>query len=64
MYQGKNIPNNHMATKYTKWAKNRPNNHMATKYTKWTKNRPNSHKRDQHLPLQDPPKFTKLGFLV
>jgi hypothetical protein len=34
---------------------------MATKYTKWPNNRPNGHKINQHLPLQDPPKFTQIG---
>jgi predicted secreted protein len=34
---------------------------MATKYTKWQLNRPKGHKIYQHLPLQDPPKFTQIG---
>jgi hypothetical protein len=33
---------------------------MATNYTKWSQNRPNGHKMYQHLPLQEPPKFTQL----
>jgi hypothetical protein len=41
-----------MATKYTKWLQ---------KYTKWLQNIPNGHKIYQHLPLQDPTKFTQLG---
>jgi hypothetical protein len=36
---------------------------MATKYTKQSKNRPNVHIISQHLPLQDPPKFTQLGIM-
>jgi hypothetical protein len=34
---------------------------MATKYTKWPQSRPNGRKIFQHLPLQDPPKFTQIG---
>jgi hypothetical protein len=34
---------------------------MATKYTKGQKNRPNGHTIYQHLPLQEPPKFTQFG---
>jgi hypothetical protein len=41
-----------MATTFTK---------MATKFTKWPLNRPNDHVKYQHLPLQDPPKFTQIG---
>jgi hypothetical protein len=41
---------------YTKLQQNIPNGHklyqMATKYT---------NKKDQHLPLQDPTKFTQIG---
>jgi hypothetical protein len=39
-------------------------------YTKWQKlyqmavDRPNGHKIYQHLPLQDPPKFTQIGIFV
>jgi hypothetical protein len=69
-----------MATKFTKWPQNLPNGHkiyqMATKFTKWPQNLPNSHKIDhtenntyvystyQHLPLQDPTKFTQIGIFV
>jgi hypothetical protein len=42
-----------MVTKYTKWLQNIPNGHKI--------GRPNDHKIDQHLPLQDPPKFTQIG---
>jgi hypothetical protein len=35
---------------------------MATAYTKMPQNRPNGHKIYQHSPLQDPRKFTKIGF--
>jgi hypothetical protein len=28
--------------------------------TKWHENRPNGNKIYQHLPLQDPPKFTQI----
>jgi hypothetical protein len=53
------IPN---GPKYTKWANNIPNGQkiyqMGKKYTKWAKNIPNGQKIYQHLPLQDPPKFT------
>jgi hypothetical protein len=34
---------------------------MATKYTKLSQNIPNGHKTYQHLPVQDPPKFTPIG---
>jgi hypothetical protein len=34
---------------------------MPTKYTKWSQHIPNGRKIDQHLPLQDPPKFTHIG---
>jgi hypothetical protein len=42
---------------------------MTIKYTEWPQNIPNSRKIDkmainvlyQHLPLQDPPKFTQIG---
>jgi hypothetical protein len=34
---------------------------MSTKYTKWSQNRQNGHKIYQHRPLQDPPKFTRIG---
>jgi hypothetical protein len=33
---------------------------MATKYTKWPQNIPNGLKIYQHLPMQDPPKFTEI----
>jgi hypothetical protein len=33
----------------------------AIKYIKRHENWPNSHKVYQHLPLQDPPKFTQIG---
>jgi hypothetical protein len=50
---------------HTKTGENIPNNHkiyqMARKYTRWPKNRPNCHEIYQHLPLQDPPKFTQIG---
>jgi predicted secreted protein len=46
---GGNVQNNHKIFK------------MATKYTKWQLNRPKGHKIYQHLPLQDPPKFTQIG---
>jgi hypothetical protein len=38
--------------KYTEWQQNIP---------KRQENRPNGHKTYQHLPLQDPPKFTQIG---
>jgi hypothetical protein len=51
---GKNIPNGlkiyQNGHKYTK---------MGIKYTYWPQNRPNVQKL-QHLPLQDPPKFTQI----
>jgi hypothetical protein len=34
---------------------------MAVKYIKCPYNRPNVHKTYQHLPLQDPPKFTQIA---
>jgi hypothetical protein len=42
---------------------------MTTKYTQWPENtpigynlgRPNGNKMYQHLPMQDPPKFTQIG---
>jgi hypothetical protein len=34
---------------------------MAIKYTKWTEILPNGHSIYQHLPLQDPLKFTQIG---
>jgi hypothetical protein len=34
---------------------------MATKYMKWPEIGPNGLKLYQHLPLQDPPKFTQTG---
>jgi hypothetical protein len=37
---------------------------MTTKCTKWPENVPNGHQIYQHLPLQEPPKFTQMGFLV
>jgi hypothetical protein len=42
-----------MATKYVY--------QMATEYTKWPQNRPNIHTIYQHVPLQDPRKFTQIG---
>jgi hypothetical protein len=42
-----------MAVKYTKWPWNMPNGHKI--------GRPNGQKIDQHLPLQDPLKFTQIG---
>jgi hypothetical protein len=48
----KNIPNGHKISQ------------MATKYTKWTENLPKGHKIYQHLPLQDPPKFTQIGIFA
>jgi hypothetical protein len=47
-----NIPNDHNIHK------------SAIKYTKWLENGPNGHKIYQHLPSQDPPKFTQIGILV
>jgi hypothetical protein len=44
----KNIPNN------TKISQN------VTKYTNWSQNRPNGHKIYQHVPSQDPSKYTKI----
>jgi hypothetical protein len=43
-----------MAINYSKWPQNIPNGR---------KNRPNGHKMYQHLPSQDPPKFTQNGIL-
>jgi hypothetical protein len=44
--------------------KNIPNGHktyqVSSKWTKWPQNRPNGHKIDQHLQLQEPPKFTQI----
>jgi hypothetical protein len=34
---------------------------IVIKYTKWPENIPNGHKIYQHLPLQDPSKFTPIG---
>jgi hypothetical protein len=34
---------------------------VTIKYTEWTQNIPNGHKIYQHLPFQDPPKFTQFG---
>jgi hypothetical protein len=34
---------------------------MAIKYFQWPQNRTNDHKIFQDFPLQDPPKFTKIG---
>jgi hypothetical protein len=49
----------------TKTVKNIPNYHhiyqMSIKYFKWPYNRPNVYNMYQHLPLQDPPKFTESG---
>jgi hypothetical protein len=39
--------------KYLQWSQNIPNG--------WKKCRPNGHKIYQHLPLQDPPRFTQIG---
>jgi hypothetical protein len=36
---------------------------MTIKYTKRPDNRTNGHKIYQHLPLQDPPKFTQIRVL-
>jgi hypothetical protein len=36
---------------------------MTIKHIKWKQNIPNDHKIDQHLPLQDPKKFTQIGIL-
>jgi hypothetical protein len=36
---------------------------MATKYTKWPQNIPNGLYNYQHLPLQNPPKFTQIGII-
>jgi hypothetical protein len=51
--------------KCTKWPQNIPNGHniyqMAIAFTNWTQNRPNGHTLYQHLPLQDPPKYTQFG---
>jgi hypothetical protein len=50
---------------HTKNGKYIPNDHrierMASKYTEWPQNIPNGHKMYQHFPLQDPPKYTKIG---
>jgi hypothetical protein len=48
----------------TKTEKNIPNDHkiyqMAVKHTKTPRYRPTGHKMYQHLPVQDPPKFTQI----
>jgi hypothetical protein len=53
---GKNIP--------TANKKNQPNCHkiyrMTIKNTKFAVKLPNGHEIHQHLPLQDPPKFTQM----
>jgi hypothetical protein len=41
-----------------------PHGRKLHMYTKQTRNWPNVHVKCQHVPLQDPPKFTKSGFLV
>jgi hypothetical protein len=51
---------------HTKRGKNVPKRgeiyQMSIKYAKWPENWPNgSHKIYQHLPSQDPPKFTQIG---
>jgi hypothetical protein len=50
---------------HTKNGKYIPNDHrierIASKYTEWPQNIPNGHKMYQHFPLQDPPKYTKIG---
>jgi hypothetical protein len=51
--------------KYIKWPPNIPNGHqiyqIALKYFKLPQNIPNCLKIYQHLPLQNPPKFTQIG---
>jgi hypothetical protein len=47
---------------HSETGKNIPNNENIL--PKWTQNIPNGHTIYQHLPLQTPPKFTQLGFLV
>jgi hypothetical protein len=47
--RGKNIPIDHKIYQ------------IAVKYTNWPQSRPNGQKIYQHLPLQDPPKFTLSG---
>jgi hypothetical protein len=47
-----------MVKKYTKLTKIYQ---MDKKYTKWQQNGPYGHTKYQHLPLQDPPKFTQIG---
>jgi hypothetical protein len=57
------LPDFSLYLQHTKTGKNISNNHkMTTKYTKRLRNRPNGHKIYRHLPLQDPPKFTQIGF--
>jgi hypothetical protein len=34
---------------------------MTINHTKWKQNIPNDHKMYEHLPLQDPPKFSQIG---
>jgi hypothetical protein len=34
---------------------------ITIKYTKWPQNIPNVHNIDQHIPLQDAPKFSQIG---
>jgi hypothetical protein len=34
---------------------------MTIKYFQWPLNRPNGHRKYLDFPLQDPPKFTKIG---
>jgi hypothetical protein len=41
-----------ITAKYNKWPQNMPNGRKIEK---------NGHKIYQHLPLQDPPKFTQIG---
>jgi hypothetical protein len=47
--------------KYTKLPQTIGTYVTAIKYTKRPQYRPNVHKIYQHLPLQDPPKFTQIG---
>jgi hypothetical protein len=57
-----NIPKqfkiNQITRKYTKWPQNTLNGH---KIYQIVVNRPKFHKIYQHLPLQDPPKFTPIA---
>jgi hypothetical protein len=39
---------------------NTQNERMVVKYPQWKQKRPNDQKIYQHLPLQDPPKFTQI----